>query len=86
MVFFDYPPAIRKVIYTTNAIESLNYSLRKVFKKKGVFQNDGSINKMLYLAIRNIAFLASCPTDWYRQNHQENHCNVQPVRIFFAVY
>jgi len=37
MVFFDYPPAIRKVIYTTNAIESLNYSLRKVFKTKGRF-------------------------------------------------
>ena len=34
-VFFDYPPEIRKVIYTTNAIESLNYSLRRVLKKRG---------------------------------------------------
>lgn len=54
-VFFDYPPEIRKVIYTTNAIESLNYSLRKVLKNRGAFPNDESITKLLYLAIRNIA-------------------------------
>jgi len=41
--FFDYPADIRKAIYTTNAIESLNRSLRKVIKTKGAFVNDASI-------------------------------------------
>jgi len=53
--FFDYPPEIRKVIYTTNAIESLNRSLRKVTKTKGVFPSQESVMKLLYLALRNIA-------------------------------
>jgi putative transposase len=48
-VFFDYPPEIRRVIYTTNAIESLNYSLRKVLKNRGAFPNDESIVKLLYM-------------------------------------
>ena len=45
--FFDYPPDIRKVIYTTNAIESLNRSLRKVIKTKGAFPNDGHPEDLL---------------------------------------
>jgi len=53
--FFDYPEDIRKVIYTTNAIESLNRSLRKVIKTKGAFPNDVSILKIFYLALANIA-------------------------------
>jgi putative transposase len=53
--FFDYPADIRKVIYTTNAIESLNRSLRKVIKTKGAFPNDASILKIFYLALINIA-------------------------------
>jgi len=52
-VFFDYAPEIRKVIYTTNAIESLNYSLRRLLKTKGAFPNDDAIRKILYLAIGN---------------------------------
>jgi putative transposase len=52
--FFDYPPEIRRVIYTTNAIESLNRSLRKVIKTKGAFPNDASILKIFYLALANI--------------------------------
>ncbi|MBU2634820.1 MAG: IS256 family transposase [Nanoarchaeota archaeon] len=54
-VFFDYSPDIRKVIYTTNAIESLNYSLRKVLKTRSAFPNDDSIMKVLYLAINRMA-------------------------------
>ena len=50
--FFDYPPDIRKVIYTTNAIESLNYSLRRVLKNRGAFPDDASVIKVLYLAIQ----------------------------------
>lgn len=53
--FFDYPPEIRKVIYTTNAIESLNMSLRKVIKNKRVFPSDSSAIKQLYLALKNIS-------------------------------
>jgi transposase-like protein len=64
-VFFDYPPEIRKVIYTTNAIESLNYSLRKVLKNRGAFPNDESIIKLLYLAIQKISKKWTMPIhDW----------------------
>jgi len=52
--FFDYPEDIRKAIYTTNAIESLNMTLRKVIKNKRVFPTDESVFKVLYLAINNL--------------------------------
>jgi putative transposase len=52
--FFAHPPEIRKVIYTTNAIESLNMSLRKVTKARGSFPHDEAVSKLLYLALRNI--------------------------------
>ena len=51
--FFAYPAEIRKVIYTTNAIESLNMSLRKIIKMRGSFPNDEAAFKLLYLALRN---------------------------------
>lgn len=54
-VIFDYPPAIRRVIYTTNAIESLNYSLRQVLKGRGAFPNDESIVKLLYMGLQRVA-------------------------------
>ena len=50
--FFDYAPAIRKVVYTTNAIESLNYSLRKIVKGRGAFPSDDAVRKLLYLGLR----------------------------------
>ena len=53
--FFAYPPEIRKVIYTTNAIESLNRSLRKISKNRGVFPNQESLLKLYYLALERIA-------------------------------
>ncbi len=51
MVFLQYPGAIRKVIYTTNAIESVNSQFRKVTKNKRVFPNDLAVFKTLYLTI-----------------------------------
>jgi len=51
---FSYPREIRKVIYTTNTIESLNMSLRKVIKTKSSFPNDDALKKILYLALNNI--------------------------------
>lgn len=53
--FFSYPADIRKAIYTTNAIESLNMTLRKVIKNKRVFPTDDSVFKILYLAINRIS-------------------------------
>ena len=52
--FLAFPPMLRRVIYTTNAIESLNYQLRKVTKNRGHFPNDDAVVKLLWLAICNI--------------------------------
>lgn len=51
---FEYPPAIRKAIYTTNAIESLNSGLRKVTKGKGSFINESALMKILYLRVKDL--------------------------------
>lgn len=55
IAFFDFPPEIRRIIYTTNAIESVNMSLRKITKNRGSFPSDEAILKLFYLAIRNIS-------------------------------
>lgn len=52
--FFAYPPAVRKIIYTTNAIESMHMQLRKIVKNRGHFPTDEAASKLLYLALRNI--------------------------------
>uniref|UniRef100_UPI0018C63BB8 IS256 family transposase n=1 Tax=Pectinatus frisingensis TaxID=865 RepID=UPI0018C63BB8 len=52
--FFKYPPEIRKIIYTTNMIESYHRQLRKVTKEKSIFPNDESLQKMLYLATMDV--------------------------------
>ena len=66
MIFLQYPEEIRKVIYTTNAIESLNSQLRKVTKNKKVFPSNeaallNKIRKSLYLAIEYISQKWSMP-------------------------
>ena len=56
---------IRKAIYTTNAIESLNMSLRKVTKNRGHFPSDEAMSKLIYLALKNIAKKWTMPIrDW----------------------
>jgi putative transposase len=63
--FFDYPPEIRKVIYTTNAIESVNMGLRKVTKNRGSFPSDEALLKLFYLALKNISAKWTMPIrDW----------------------
>ena len=63
--FFDYPPEIRKVIYTTNAIESVNMGLRKLSKNRGSFPSDEALTKLFYLALRNISQKWTMPIrDW----------------------
>ena len=64
-VFMDFVPAIRKVIYTTNAIESLNMTLRKTIKNRASFPNDESALKLLYLALKLIRKKWTMPIrDW----------------------
>jgi len=52
--FFAFPPDVRRVIYTTNAIESVNARLRKIIKTRGHFPNDAAATKLIWLALRNI--------------------------------
>ena len=52
--FFAYPPDVRKIIYTINAIESLHMQLRKIVKNRGHFPSDEAATKLLFLALRNI--------------------------------
>jgi putative transposase len=52
--FFAYPPDVRRVLYTTNAIESLHMQLRKITKNRGHFPSDEAATKLLYLALRNV--------------------------------
>jgi len=61
--FFAFPPEIRRVIYTTNAIESVNARIRKIIKTRGHFPNDGAASKLIWLALRNIT------ADWGRPAH-----------------
>jgi len=66
-VFYDYPPEIRKVIYTTNAVESLNASLQKVLKQRKAFPNDEAILKVLYLALHQVARKWTMPVQNWKQ-------------------
>ena len=64
---FGFPEEIRRAVYTTNAIESLNMSLRKVIKTRASFPNDDAAFKLLYLALRNIAKKWTMPIpNWSR--------------------
>src|SRR6185436_16969727 len=58
--FFAFPPAVRRVVYTTTAIESVNARLRKIIKTRGHFPSDDAANKLIWLALRNIT------ADWSR--------------------
>ena len=61
--FFAFPPEIRRVIYTTNAIESVNARLRKIIKTRGHFPSDDAAGKLIWLALRNIT------ADWGKAAH-----------------
>ncbi|WP_325340341.1 IS256 family transposase, partial [Xylophilus sp.] len=58
--FFAFPPAVRRVVYTTNAIESVHSQLRKIIKTRGHFPSDDAATKLIWLALRNIT------ADWGR--------------------
>jgi putative transposase len=61
--FFAFPPSVRRVIYTTNAIESVHARLRKIIKTRGHFPSDDAATKLIWLALRNIT------ADWSRAAH-----------------
>jgi transposase-like protein len=61
--FFAFPPEIRRVIYTTNAVESVNARLRKIIKTRGHFPSDEAASKLIWLALRNIT------ADWGKAAH-----------------
>ena len=68
--FFAFPPEVRRVIYTTNAIESVNARLRKIIKTRGHFSSDEAATKLIWLALRNIT------ADWGRAaNHWKTAMN-----------
>ena len=71
--FFAFPPAVRRVIYTTNAIESVNAQLRKIIKTRGHFPSDDAATKLIWLALRNIT------ADWGRAAHGLEGGN-EPIR------
>lgn len=82
---FNYPEDIRKAIYTTNAIESLNSVIRKAIKKRKIFPNDDSARKMIYLAIKDASKKWTMPIrNWHQamsrfiiefEERLENHIN-----------
>ncbi len=69
--FFAFVPEVRKVIYTTNAIESLNRSLRKIIKTRGAFPNEQAAVKLIYLALKNVT------AQWHKShvNHWKEALN-----------
>lgn len=63
--FFGYPKEIRRIIYTTNAVESLNFSLRKITKNRAAFPTDDAVMKLLYLSLTNASKKWTMPIrDW----------------------
>jgi len=68
--FFAFPPDVRKIIYTTNAIESLNRVIRKTTKTRGSFPTDDSATKLIYLAIRNFEKKGRCVREWVAARNQ----------------
>ena len=68
--FFGFDPAIRKIIYTTNAIESLNRVIRKSIKTRGSFPTDEAATKLIYLAIRKFEKDGRNVREWFAARNQ----------------
>lgn len=69
--FYSYPPQIRKLLYTTNAIESFHMQLRKVLKNRGHFPNDDAAARLIYLALKNITNKWKAPSrNWIEAANQ----------------
>jgi putative transposase len=68
--FFAFPPAVRKITYTTNAIESLNRVARKTTKTRGSFPTDDAATKLIYLAIPSFEKAGRCVREWVAARNQ----------------
>ena len=68
--FFAFPPAVRNIIYTTNAIESLNRVIRKSIKTRGSFPTEAAATKLIYLAIRNFEKGGRNVREWFAARNQ----------------
>jgi len=76
--FLAFPPELRRVIYTTNSIESLNYQMRKIIKNRGQFPNDAAVVKLLWLAICNIEDKRAADR---AKERAEKRCRTAPGRL-----
>lgn len=76
--FLAFPPEVRRVIYTTNSIESLNYQMRKVIKTRGQFPNDAAVVKLLWLAICNIEDRRAAER---AKERNQKRCRTAPGRL-----
>ena len=77
--FLAFPPALRKVVYTTNSIESLNYQLRKIIKNRGHFPTDDAVVKLPWLAIRDIEDKRARARD--KEKGKPRHSRTAPGRM-----
>ena len=68
--FFAFSAAIRKIIYTTNAVESLNRVLRKTLKTRGSFPTEDAAEKLIFLAIRNFERTGRAVKEWVAARNQ----------------
>jgi len=68
--FFEFPAEVRKIIYTTNAVESLNMSLRKIIKTRGSFPSEEAALKLLFMALQNVSKKWSAIQEWKQALNQ----------------
>jgi hypothetical protein len=79
--FFAFAPGIRKMIYTTNAVEALHRSLRKIIKTRGSFPTDDAALKLLYLAIKNAGLRWRRGIEWTAANGMVRPCSYTGQRV-----
>lgn len=77
--FMAFPPAVRKIIYTTNAIESLNFQIRKIIKNRGHFPSDDAVVKLIWLAIMDIEDRRAFQRD--RERGKPRGKRIAPARL-----
>ena len=76
--FFAFPPEVRRVVYTTNAIESVHSRLRKIIKTRGHFPTDEAAIKLIWLALRNIT------AEWSKAAHHWSAAQPQETSRYFT--
>lgn len=75
--FFAFPNEVRRIVYTTNAIESLNFQLRKIIRSKGHFPSDEAATKLLFLALRNVEKKWQRPANTWKSAINQFHIHFE---------